>query len=49
MLGLEVLVKLLPEEKLSLTTLENELERSQNQIQRLQNLYNGQDDVFGYK
>ena len=49
MLGLEVLVKLLPEEELSLTALGNELERSQNQTQRLQTLYNGQEDVFGYK
>ena len=42
MIGLEVLVKLLPEEELSLAALGNELERSQNQTQRLQTLYNGQ-------
>ena len=49
MLGLEVLVKLLPKEELKLAALGNELERSQNQTQRLQTLYNGQEDVFGYK
>ena len=49
MLGLEVLLKLLLEEELSLAALENKLERSQNQIQRLQTLCNGQEDIFGYK
>ena len=49
MLGLEVLVKLLTKEELSLAVLGNKLERSQNQIQWLQTLYNSQEDVFGYK
>ena len=41
MLGVEVLVKLLSEEQLNSAALENMIERSQNQTQWLQTLYNG--------
>ena len=49
MVVVEVLMKLLPEEQLSSTALGNELERSQNQTQRLQTFYNVPEDFFGYK